>query len=212
MFGWRGGFYDEPDINPWTGAPTRSAYRGYARKSSAAQRREDAAEKAFLKLVGDEPTAEALREARASRTPASFPLLTPATHLTAASWKDLTTKLRRTHGGTKADGGWKLKRRVATDAERRQFKVTRKGKVYFVAAVWTPPKAPSKAKGKKRTRGAGAGASAPLADLAPNKATNNKAPNAKKSKTNASTTSSSSGSGSSSSSSSSSGSSSSSSS
>ena len=37
-------------FDPYTGAPSRSMYAGMARKSQAAQRREDAAHAAFVKL------------------------------------------------------------------------------------------------------------------------------------------------------------------
>ena len=75
-----GGGYD-----PYTGAPSRSMYAGYARKSQAAQRREDAAHQQFLVLVAKETTKTAVRKADASGAPATFPLLTPATHLTGPS-------------------------------------------------------------------------------------------------------------------------------
>ena len=79
--------------------------------------------------------------------PHVFELLTPDIHLVDASWKDIRKWVARTHGAA----GWQLKRRTATELERKTPGYTRRGKTYFITAVHKGVKKPKKTKTKKKT-------------------------------------------------------------
>lgn len=88
-----------------------------------------------------------------------FPLSKPDCHLTAASWADLSKKVK------KENLGWRLQRRVATPAEKMFYKETRKGNVYFVDAVYNPTK--RKREDSDAPAAAAAAAATPAATTAP---------------------------------------------
>ena len=66
-------------------------------------------------------------------TSTPFPLLQPSDHLTQKCWSDFS-KFVKSHPG------WSAKRRAATESEKAEFKITRKGKVYFVEVKLDPAK------------------------------------------------------------------------
>jgi len=61
-----------------------------------------------------------------------IPLLNPDCHLTAPCWRDFSKAVRQHEG-------WDVKRVQATLNEKKKFRKTRKGKVYFVNAIYTVP-------------------------------------------------------------------------
>ncbi|KAL9187871.1 hypothetical protein ACHAXT_006249 [Thalassiosira profunda] len=79
-----------------------------------------------------------------------FPLTLPNLHLTGPCYRDF-----RKH--VKPLANWDLKRTAATAAEKKSYRETRKGKVYFVRAEYTVPGKASKkrksAGGKRKSAG-----------------------------------------------------------
>jgi hypothetical protein len=71
------------------------------------------------------------------------PLLEPNCHLTGPCWRDFSRAVRQ-------HDGWDVKRVEATPEEKKKFRETRRGKVYFIRAIYTVPGGP--AKKKKRAR------------------------------------------------------------
>ncbi|CAB9506679.1 expressed unknown protein [Seminavis robusta] len=73
-------------------------------------------------------------------------LIKPNCHLTGPSWRDFSRAVR-------AHEGWNVKRRVATAAQKKAYKETRQGKVYFIDAIYTVPggAAPKKKKASTKT-------------------------------------------------------------
>jgi hypothetical protein len=61
-----------------------------------------------------------------------IPLTVPNEHLTAPRYRDL-----RKH--VKDHPNWDVKRVVATPAQKQEYRVTRKGSVYFISVVYTVP-------------------------------------------------------------------------
>ena len=84
---------------------------GFAEKSAAAQRREDAAKEAFNKIRAE-------TEASATKDTVVVQLLKPSTHLTQPCWSAFSKHVR-------SFPGWTPKRRVATAEEKRQHGETR---------------------------------------------------------------------------------------
>ena len=119
-----GGMFDED------GGPR---YEGYARKSGAAERRENEARQAFT---------SALKNTELDGKPSAVvQLLKPNTHLTQASWGDFN-KWVKTHTGCSA------RRRAASDAEKRAHGEKRQGTTYFIDVTITAS-AQAKATGKR---------------------------------------------------------------
>ncbi len=97
---------------------------GFAEKSAAAQRREDAAKEAFNKIRAE-------TEASATKEPVVVQLLKPSTHLTQPCWSAFSKHVR-------SFPGWTPKRRVATAEEKRQHGETRQSKCYFTDVSFNP--------------------------------------------------------------------------
>merc|ERR1719186_1874950 len=70
-------------------------------------------------------------------------LLKPPCHLTAACWSTFLRHVR-------SHEGWVAKRREATADQKKQYKETRKGKVYFVDVIFSVPKPKEKEKRAKK--------------------------------------------------------------
>lgn len=68
-----------------------------------------------------------------------LPLLDPPCHLTSYTWTTFREWVQ-THEG------WDVKRRVATEREKKESGMKCKGKVYFVMAIYSAPKPNSKKK------------------------------------------------------------------
>ena len=96
-----------------------------------------------------------------------IPLLEPNCHLTGPCWRDFSRAVRD-------HAGWDVKRIEATPEEKKTFRETRKGKVFFISAIYTVPGGPSKKKKKRAKKAAtstkqeaeGSGASKPAAKKA----------------------------------------------
>ena len=102
--------------------------RGWADKSQAALRREQTAKEEFDKL-------RQTVESRSDLTPGAalkFELLKPSCHLTEACNK---TFRQHVHSAP----GWSAKRRAATEEEKKEHKVTRKGKSFFTSVTYLVP-------------------------------------------------------------------------
>ena len=97
---------------------------GFAEKSAAAQRREDAAKEAFNKIRAE-------TEASATNDTVVVQLLKPSTHLTQPCWSAFSKHVR-------SFPGWTPKRRVATAEEKRQHGETRQAKCYFTDVSFNP--------------------------------------------------------------------------
>ena len=97
---------------------------GFAEKSAAAQRREDAAKEAFNKIRAE-------TEASATKDTVVVQLLKPSTHLTQPCWSAFSKHVR-------SFPGWTPKRRVATAEEKRQHGETRQAKCYFTYVSFNP--------------------------------------------------------------------------
>ena len=97
---------------------------GFAEKSAAAQRREDAAKEAFNKIRAE-------TEASATKDTVVVQLLKPSTHLTQPCWSAFAKHVR-------SFPGWTPKRRVATAEEKRQHGETRQSKCYFTDVSFNP--------------------------------------------------------------------------
>ena len=97
---------------------------GFAEKSAAAQRREDAAKEAFNKKRAE-------TEASATKDTVVVQLLKPSTHLTQPCWSAFSKHVR-------SFPGWTPKRRVATAEEKRQHGETRQSKCYFTDVSFNP--------------------------------------------------------------------------
>jgi len=103
----------------------RHSWSGYAQKSQAALRREEAAIEAF----------DAFRQAQTTpTTKMTAILLQPSHHLASPCYTTFAKHVR-------SFPGWRAKRREATPAEKIASKETRKGKVYFVSVSFDPVKA-----------------------------------------------------------------------
>ena len=97
---------------------------GFAEKSAAAQRREDAAKEAFNKIRAE-------TEASATKDTVVVQLLKPSTHLTQPCWSAFSKHVR-------SFPGWTPKRRVATAEEKRAHGETRQAKCYFTDVSFNP--------------------------------------------------------------------------
>ena len=117
----------------------RSGYGSFSRKSAAATRREKQGQDKLNAIISSAAT----RDQISKPGPHIFELLSPDIHLVDASWKDLRQWVARTHPD------WSLKRRVATEDEKRQAGEKRKGKTYFVIAVHKGSKSKKSKKSKK---------------------------------------------------------------
>lgn len=73
----------------------------------------------------------------------NFLLSTPDLHLTGPCWRDFSRYVR-THEG------WNVKRKAATSEEKKQFRQTRNGAVYFINAVYSIPRTSKIHAAKKR--------------------------------------------------------------
>ena len=77
-----------------------------------------------------------------------IPLTKPNCHLTAPCWRDFGRAVRQHEG-------WNVKRVAATPEQKREYRETRNGKVYFINAVYTVPgsaKKKSSVASKKKTK------------------------------------------------------------
>ena len=143
MYGGGSMYGEDARFNSYSGAPTRSGYGSFARKSAAATRREQQGKDKLNQIIKNEATQIQIL----TPGPHVFELLTPDVHLVDASWKDIRKWVASTHGAA----GWQLKRRAATDMERKKPGYTRRGKTYFVTAVHKGAKKLKKTKTKKKT-------------------------------------------------------------
>ena len=143
MYGGGSMYGEDARFNSYSGAPTRSGYGSFARKSAAATRREQQGKDKLNQIIKNEATQIQIL----TPGPHVFELLTPDVHLVDASWKDIRKWVAITHGAA----GWQLKRRAATDLERKTPGYTRRGKTYFVTAVHKGAKKLKKTKTKKKT-------------------------------------------------------------
>ena len=143
MYGGGSMYGEDARFNSYSGAPTRSGYGSFARKSAAATRREQQGKDKLNQIIKNETTQVQIL----TPGPHVFELLTPDVHLVDASWKDIRKWVASTHGAA----GWQLKRRAATDLERKTPGYTRRGKTYFVTAVHKGAKKLKKTKTKKKT-------------------------------------------------------------
>ena len=143
MYGGGSMYGEDARFNSYSGAPTRSGYGSFARKSAAATRREQQGKDKLNQIIKNEATQIQIL----TPGPHVFELLTPDVHLVDASWKDIRKWVASTHGAA----GWQLKRRAATDLERKTPGYTRRGKTYFVTAVHKGAKKLKKTKTKKKT-------------------------------------------------------------
>jgi hypothetical protein len=124
MWGFGGGEYDQ-----WGEPSLRQMRAGFAEKSAAAIRREDKAKDTF-----DTSRGEIEAEADAAGAAKTIKLLDPSCHLTDACWKTFKKHVLDNRGWTH------VKRRVATDQEKRAHGEKRKGKCYFVDITYDPRK------------------------------------------------------------------------
>jgi len=84
------------------------------------------------------------------------PLTLPTFHLTQPCFRDLKKHVVKSTG-------WDLKRIACTEQEKKQHKVTRKSKAYFVNAIYKVPGTakPKKQQTKKKSKASAVAASAP---------------------------------------------------
>ena len=101
----------------------------WSEKSGAAKRREEEAMKAF-ETVRLETEARTDLKAGSRET---IQLLKPSCHLTQACWKSF-----RAH--VQSFEGWTVKRRAATEAEKKESKEKRKSTVYFTIVSFSVKK------------------------------------------------------------------------
>ena len=95
---------------------------GFAEKSAAAQRREDASKSKFdeMRIATEDGGIKV-----------TIKLLDPSAHLTAPCWSVFSKHVR-------SYTGWSVKRRVASDEEKRASHQTRQAKCYFVDVTYKP--------------------------------------------------------------------------
>eukprot|EP01082_Thalassiosira_pseudonana_P014296 g13025.t1 g13025 contig7:705047-706126(-) len=62
----------------------------------------------------------------------AIPITNPMMHLTGPCWRDFKKAVRK-------NKGWDVKRFAATEEEKKEHKVQRKGNVYFIDAIYTVP-------------------------------------------------------------------------
>ena len=61
-----------------------------------------------------------------------IPLTKPNCHLTGPCWRDFSRQVRQYEG-------WDVKRVAATPEQKKGYRETRRGKVYFINAYYTVP-------------------------------------------------------------------------
>eukprot|EP00730_Choanoeca_flexa_P015100 TRINITY_DN6848_c0_g1_i1.p1 TRINITY_DN6848_c0_g1~~TRINITY_DN6848_c0_g1_i1.p1 ORF type:complete len:329 (+),score=84.92 TRINITY_DN6848_c0_g1_i1:59-1045(+) len=115
-------------FDSWGYDDGRPSYRGFADKSNAALRREQAAIEKFNALIKQQEG-----QLGDLTGPKSFPLLDPAEHLTGPCYTAFRKHVLKHEG-------WNCKRTVATPAEKKAHKIKRQGKCYFIEAVYRPSK------------------------------------------------------------------------
>jgi hypothetical protein len=112
---------DEEDEDSAAGAPQ---YNTFAEKSAAALSREVDARRRFDRLRIEVEHAGVRTQQE---------LLQPNCHLTGPCYSSFSKYVQ-------AHAGWTVRRRTATDAEKRAYGETRRGKCYFVNVTYQPPR------------------------------------------------------------------------
>ena len=115
-----GGYYDDYDGYGGGYGGDGVDRRHFADKSQAALRRENEAKAAFDKVR---------KSTEEAGDTATIELLKPSCHLTQVCWSSFSKYVKA--------AGWKVKRRAASEAEKKAHGETRKATVYFVDVTFT---------------------------------------------------------------------------